>query len=52
MSVMLTRWTRADTALILKLLLSAFVATGIRLERTEVTLCGSNTELIHRILPS
>lgn len=41
-----------DTALIWELLPCAFVAMGTRLERTEVTLCGSNTELIHWILPS
>lgn len=38
--------------LTLELLHSVFVTMGTRLERTEVTLCGSNTELIHRVLPS
>lgn len=37
--------------LTLELLHGVFVAMGTRLERTEVTLCGSNTELIHRVLP-
>lgn len=48
----LTYWTCFDTILTLELLLSTFVTMGTRLERTQVTLCGSNTELIHRVLPS
>ncbi len=36
----------------LELLHRVFVTMGTRLERTEVTLCGSNTELIHGLLPS
>lgn len=38
-----------DVILILELLLGVFVTMGTRLLRTEVTLCGSNTELIHRV---
>lgn len=39
-----------DTVVIRRPLRSGPVTMGTRLERTEVTLCGSNTELIHRAL--
>lgn len=40
--------TCLDMILILELLLSMFTAMATRLERTEVTLCGSNTEPFQR----
>lgn len=46
------KWTCFDMILISELLLGVSVTMGTRLERTEVTLCGSNTELIHRVFPS
>lgn len=51
MRVCVTQWTCFDTILALKQPLSASVTMGPRLERTQVTLCGSNTELIHSALP-
>ncbi len=48
----LTWWTCFYMILTLLLLLSVFVTMGTRLERTEVTLCGSNMEFAHRVLLS
>lgn len=45
-------WFFLNVILTLDLLLSLFVTVGTRLERTQLSLCGSNTELIHRPLPS
>lgn len=48
----LTLWTCLDMSLTLELPPSLFVTMGTRLERTQVTLCASNTQLIHRVSPS
>lgn len=48
----LTLWTCLDMSSTLELPPSLFVTMGTRLERTQVTLCASNTQLIHRVSPS